>query len=348
MSSKLSAMRAELEECVFALEEASKDKYAPRSALESMRAEVTKRTAAISAAEDAGEDDEEDVVEDVDDLDDSEDAPMFKPAADEPEVDPDFDDDHEEILEDGEDIPDDAIDAEDGEKLPKDSNGIEINPLNMPARLRRELGEVNAEILDEYANTVQKKTRAFFFLLREHLDLGEVDAEDGNVDLIELLLSEVGKKGVSKIRLHFGEWREFVMKQLGKDMQAMFRAEDPKLAEEVAVRVPVVDREEVVDGVDAKRAKEPPTSLNSPVPDGLRRAKRLAEEEMEEEPAEEDTEDGDEAIVEEEAVEASATTAAPKAIAAAAPAFAPAVGRVRFTVPASDMYVGQKKTVRLT
>ena len=338
MSSKLSAMRSELEECQYALEEAQQDKFTARSVIDAMKAEITKREKAISAAE-AGEE-EEDPAEGEDTTDTA--------VVDGDEG--DFEDnDHEEILEEGDAIPEDAGDLGEDEEasLPVDDQGVEINPLVMPAKLRRELGDVNAEILDDYALSVQKKTRSFFHMLRQHLDLGEVDANDGNKDLVELLLEEVGKKGVSKIRIHFPEWREFVMKQLAKDMQAMFRQVEPELEEEVSIQVPE-DTDEVVDGVDEKALAKAPISLNAPPQTGeLRRAKRI---EVAPVAPLEGEEQGDEEEQEpEEEIEASVEPDPTPAIAAAAlPVFTPAK-RVSFSLPAArDLMPGPKKTIRLT
>lgn len=341
--SKLAAIRLDLEETLFSLQETRKDPYAPKSVIEGLTKEKDRLEAKLKAAllkADSG-DDEEEEEEEVEDDEASEEEEQGSgehgDLVDGEEGDFDYNEEaHEEILEEGDEIPNEAYDLSDAKGSDDNDFEEEENPLAMPAKLRRELGDINAEILDSYALSVQKKTTSFLRMLRAHLDLGEVNAKDGNNDLIEILLDEVGKKGVAKIRVHFADWREFVMGRLAKEMQAMFRAAEPEAVEEIAVKVPAMDREEIIDGVDEKAAKVP-TSLNAPPAVGQApRAKRDngPPPGLVEAPA-------DEEEVEEDAVAASVdpdpTPAKP---------FTFATGRI--SSKATDFTTGPKKSIKLT
>jgi hypothetical protein len=257
----IEALRNELEEATYALEEARKDVMLPRSYLTTLEAEVATLHAQLESfgvLSAADEEEEEVPQQSTEPAEDEED-----PAAEQEPAEEDdgfFDEDEaSEIIDSEDEISADDLDEE--EPAQEQRKATPENVVAMPAKLRRELGDVNADMLDEYAAGVRKKVVSFFKMLRQHLDMGEVNESDGNQDLIETLLDEVGKKGVAKIRLHFPEWREFIMRQLAKDMVPLFRADEPDLAEEIAVRVPVKDRAEVVDGVNQK-AK--PSALNAP------------------------------------------------------------------------------------
>lgn len=347
--SNVAEIRRDLEETVFSLNETRQDPYAPKSAIEGLTKEKERLEAKLAAALLKADSDEEEEEESNDEGEEEEEEERGSgehgDLVDGEEGDFEFDEEaHEEILEEGDEIPNDAYDMTDAKGSDNSEVEAEVNPLAMPAKLRRELGDINAEILDEYALSVQKKTTSFLRMLRAHLDLGEVDASDGNNELIEILLDEVGKKGVAKIRTHFAEWREFVMGRLAKEMQAMFRAAEPEAVEEVAVQVPVVDREEIIDGVDEKAAKTATPSLNAPPPVGQApRAKRtpVAPVAPVAEPiAEEDEEDEG---------EVAAAAVDPDPVPAKKP-FVVASGRVtaKVSAKATDFTVGTSKPIILT
>jgi len=110
------------------------------------------------------------------------------------------------------------------DKLPEEEVvAEEENPVAMKAGLRRDVGDLTADFLDNYSLAIHTKVIDFFDSLNEKaLDLGEEDASDGETSLRELLRVEVGKRGLSRFEPVFAEWRADLIKKLSKTINEMF------------------------------------------------------------------------------------------------------------------------------
>lgn len=215
----------------------------------------TDKPAKLSAA-DSLEGEEEDEAEaddtDGDDLeeendeeenDEEEDADE-EPADDEAEDDETSDDDEEvdeEPVEDdleGEDPEEEVDEVEDeAEAAPAESSEPTEpeNPVAMNSRLRKEMGDSSADFLDDYGLAIHKKVMSFFeSLMTKALDLGQDDDTDGESSLREVLRDEVGKRGIRRIEPVFAEWRGVVIKQIAKDVAAMFQPPEAEPEAEAA------------------------------------------------------------------------------------------------------------------
>lgn len=263
----LQDLKTEHSEISEALAEMKNDRFADATVVADLKKDLASIEARITAA--AGGDDavvpdepEEEEADDESAEGDAEASEEDEEVGDEEELQPFYEEDESSIEEDDSEDSDDELEA---------------SPILMGAKLRRDMGDLAADFLDEYAHSVQRKTINFFAALKAHLDLGIEDDSDGaNNSLIELMLGDIGRKGVAKMRPHFADWREMVMRQLAKDMQVMFRAPEPELAEEVRVQVPKKNRAELIDGTKpnpvAPALNAPPPE---PDPDAPPRARRV-------------------------------------------------------------------------
>lgn len=151
----------------------------------------------------------------------------------------------EEPLNAAEGEPDDAVEVGDADDKTEDK-GAELedpqapsteseeseeeeNPVAMPARLRKEMGDLAADFLDEYGLALHQKVKAFFENLSSNaLNLGQEGEEAG---LREELRAEIGYRGLAQLEPHFEEWRSAFIKHMSKDIQEMFKPEEEVLAE---------------------------------------------------------------------------------------------------------------------
>jgi hypothetical protein len=115
-------------------------------------------------------------------------------------------------------------DAETDEVLEEEEPADEgKSSVAMKASLRRELGDVAADLLDGYATKIQESVVTFFEnLTKKALDLGTADPSDSENSLREQLLAEIGRRGLEKVEPNFAEWRAGLIKQLMKDINKMF------------------------------------------------------------------------------------------------------------------------------
>lgn len=128
-----------------------------------------------------------------------------------------------------------GVDMEDGPEMssepvpdgPDDESDEVENPVAMSAALRREVGDLAADYLDEYALDIHERVIANFESLNEALTLGEEDGKDGRTTLVEILRREIGNRGLARLRPHFGEWRESMVKKLTKKLNEMFAEPEP-------------------------------------------------------------------------------------------------------------------------
>lgn len=160
------------------------------------------------------------------------------------------------------------------------------NPVAMNGRLRREMGHGAANWMDDYAKAIYDKALEFFndikakaLSLQNAMEMGEEDPTDGETSLREMLLVEVGRRGVADIEPHFDDWRNSVIKQIVKDVKDMF--EPP--ATEIELEDDQIGTLLGLDALDEELAAEEADN-----------AEAEAEEEPEE-PEEEAPEDEDEA-----------------------------------------------------
>lgn len=112
-----------------------------------------------------------------------------------------------------------------GEEVPEDAENVEAepeNPVSMPAKLRRGMGDLAADFLDEYAHALHKKVLDWFDTsARRALDM-DGDGADPENSLRAILKREIGARGTSLVEPFFDEWRGALMKKLSKDIQLMF------------------------------------------------------------------------------------------------------------------------------
>jgi hypothetical protein len=133
------------------------------------------------------------------------------------------------FLEDDEDAEvegDEVSDAVDESLSPEDSDdGAAMNN-----KLRKEMGDVSADLLDKYAADVKKKVVSFFQTMKD-----ETLSLSG--PMRELLLTEVGKQGLARIEPIFADWVSYVMREITKSVRDSFEpAEeaDPQVDDEIA------------------------------------------------------------------------------------------------------------------
>lgn len=142
-------------------------------------------------------------------------APADEAPADEEPVEQEPEDGAEAVSpEDSE--TDEVLEEEEPEEAGKSS-------VAMKATLRREIGDVAADLLDEYAAKIQQSVVTFFEnLTKKALDLGSADPADEQNSLREQLAQEIGRRGLEKVEPNFAEWRANLIKQLMKDINKMF------------------------------------------------------------------------------------------------------------------------------
>jgi len=185
------------------------------------------------------------------------------------------------------------------------------NPVAMNSRLRREMGNGAANWLDDYALAIYQKAIQFFsdlktkaLVLQDSMELGEDDPNDGETSLREMLLIEVGRRGVADIEPLFEDWRSGVVRQIVKDVKDMF---DPP-ATAVELKDEQIGSLLGLDALDEELAEQES--------EGTDNAEAEPEEDEEpsseaEEPAEdEDGEDGEEPADDEEEAEEAVEAAA--------------------------------------
>ena len=201
----------------------------------------TDKPAKLSAADSLeGEEEDEDEADDTD-SDDLEEENDEEEDADDETSDDDEEVDEEPVEDDleGEDPEEEVDEVEDeAEAAPAESSEPTEpeNPVAMNSRLRKEMGDSSADFLDDYGLAIHKKVMSFFeSLMTKALDLGQEDDTDGESSLREVLRDEVGKRGIRRIEPVFPEWRGAVIKQIAKDVAAMFQ---PPEAEPEAEVVP--------------------------------------------------------------------------------------------------------------
>ncbi len=111
----------------------------------------------------------------------------------------------------------------DGVEVPEDAEGVDVepeNPVAMAAKLRREMGDLAADFLDEYAHALYVKILEFFRTgAMKALDL---DGDSAESSLRSILTEQVGTRGVSMVEPFFKEWRSSLMKKVAKDLQIEF------------------------------------------------------------------------------------------------------------------------------
>lgn len=130
-----------------------------------------------------------------------------------------------------EDAADEMVkDAAEQKDQDTDENEPDGNPVAMPAKLRREVGEIAADFLDEYGLNLYKKVNQFF----DHLDaralqLGDADAEGDKESLRSVLKDEIGSRGLERLEPVFPEWRAQVVKSIMKTVTEKFQPpEEPE------------------------------------------------------------------------------------------------------------------------
>lgn len=134
---------------------------------------------------------------------------------------------------------DDAAPPEPSSPEPAEEDAEEqTNAVAMSAKLRKAMGEMAADMLDDYALKIHKSVVTFFEnLTKKALDLGTEDASDSQNSLREVLLSEVGKRGLASVETNFVEWRESLIKKMWKDVSSMFTV--PETEEQKSSDFPV-------------------------------------------------------------------------------------------------------------
>jgi len=199
----------------------------------------------------------------------------------------------------------------------------------MKATLRREMGDVAADLLDDYATKIQKSVTTFFDnLTKKALDLGAEDPADSSNSLREQLLTEIGRRGLEKVEPTFVEWRAGLIKQLMRDINKTFEVPQTESEEKPELELPE-GSEEPAEGEEAPFEGEEATA--------------------EEEPAEEAEE---EVVIEEEApAEEPATPmkmpAAPTKMPASVTASFGSAKPISFTIH-RDMKPGAARSIKLT
>lgn len=129
--------------------------------------------------------------------------------------------------------PADAETDEVLEEEPAEEPAKAESSVAMKATLRRAMGDVAADLLDDYAQKIQQSVNTFFEnLTSKALELGSEDPSDSSNSLREQLLTEIGRRGLERVEPNFLEWREGLIKQLMKDVARSFEAPEPEQPEE--------------------------------------------------------------------------------------------------------------------
>lgn len=101
---------------------------------------------------------------------------------------------------------------------------------DMPAKLRRALGEPTAKMLDDYAHEcLQSAVKSLRESLIAAIELGTDDEPSG---FRKRLLKEVGIRGVQSIESVLPEWRRGLRKGVSSAIEEMFASLDPEEEEE--------------------------------------------------------------------------------------------------------------------
>lgn len=151
---------------------------------------------------------------------------------------------------------DEVLEEEEPEEAGKSS-------VAMKASLRREIGDVAADLLDEYASKIQQSVVTFFEnLTKKALDLGSADPADEQNSLREQLMQEIGRRGLEKVEPNFAEWRASLIKQLMKDINKMFEVpsepeEKPELEIPEGEAAPEGEEEAPAEEAEEAPAEEP-------------------------------------------------------------------------------------------
>lgn len=127
------------------------------------------------------------------------------------------------------------------------------NPVEMSSRLRKDMGDLAADMLDDYGKEIFFKVKKVFdAVLDGALNLG---TEEQPTSLREELLIEVGRKGYAQLEPHFEEWRLALLKDIMKDVTASLQPPEPDPVEELEeVADQVVD--ELPDAVELAPVEE--------------------------------------------------------------------------------------------
>jgi hypothetical protein len=220
----------------------------------------------IAAAEEAEE------VDDVDEDPSSEEGEAFE----EPEVPPEegaFEGFDEPAEEDGGAVIDEGATAEmdldvaAAEFAVDEPQVVEeelepANPVAMNQRLRKEMGELAADVLDDYALKIHAKIKGIFeTMLQKSLNLGDTNQV---TSLREQLMTEIGTRGLERMEPYFSEWRAGVIKSLTQDVKDLFEPPEPDPEEPVAdgleLDLPLSPEEEVPSLVE-----EPEAPIEAPL-----------------------------------------------------------------------------------
>lgn len=180
-------------------------------------------------------------------------------------------------------------DAETDEVL-EEETPVEAEPetpsVAMKTTLRRAMGDLAADLLDDYALKIQKSVNTFFEnLTQKALDLGTEDPSDDRLTLREQLLTEIGRRGLEQVEPHFLEWREGLIKQLMKDVARTFEAPEPVEAEP-ELDVPTGEVPEELAEAEVPSEPEPTEETEAPVEEAEAPAEEAPVEEAEAPPEE--------------------------------------------------------------
>ena len=223
-----------------------------------------------------------------------------------------------------EDSATDEVLEEDGPAEEEPSQGSSQSSVAMKATLRREMGDVAADLLDDYATKIQTSVTTFFDnLTKKALDLGAEDPADSSNSLREQLLTEIGRRGLEKVEPTFVEWRAGLIKQLMRDINKTFEVPQEEK--------PELDLPEGAEEAPAEEASDE----EAPAEEGAPAAEEAPAEEAEEE----------EVVIEEEAP-AEAASAPMKMPASVLASFGNAKP-ISFTIH-RDMKPGAARSIKLT
>lgn len=140
-----------------------------------------------------------------------------------------------------EELPTDEPPAEAPVDIPVDApldDVKEESPVAMSSKLRKSMSDPAADIMDDYAMKIYTEVNDFFTeLTTRALDLGVADSSDRKSSLREVLLDEVGRRGLQAVEQNFAEWRAALMKRIGKSVTEMFDV--PSTHEEMSSDFPV-------------------------------------------------------------------------------------------------------------
>ena len=114
------------------------------------------------------------------------------------------------------------------------AESLEDSPVAMSPKLRKAMSDPAADVMDAYAQKVFSSVRDYFEkLTQKALDLQT--AADDKHTLREVLLMEVGRRGLANVEQNFAEWRESLIKSIWKEVTSMFETN-----KEVEMTEPVV------------------------------------------------------------------------------------------------------------